>query len=364
MIDTQETQETQETIEERYGWLSFPLLMFAASRALLFAFAKAAPLFGGQLGANGATSGAFSASYPTWAALGHGDVSAYARIARVGYAGASDVWFGPVLPLLGKGFGAVVGSIELALLLLSLAACAVGFVGVYRLFQRLRNPDTARWGLAVLAAFPLSYHLSDGSALACLLAFSTWGVWLALRGSYVLAATLLTVGALAHPACAIFALAAVALPSPSWRPARAWRRFLPALAPISVVAIWFIAGWFRFGRHGAGMKAALPAQPLMMGAGWKGIMLFHGVLLGVGLWALLRTRDLRLLAVVGGLHLAFVLKDWNTLPAVALVVCWPAFLGLGSILEKRQAWRAPAVGMLCAHQGLLLYCFTHFLRSS
>ncbi len=356
--------DLQRTIEDRYGWLSFPLLMFAASRALLFAFAKAGPLFGGQLGVSGALPKEFSAAYPTWAALGHGEISGYARIARHGYAGAADVLFGPLVPLLGKGLGAVVGSIELGLMLLSLIACAVGFAGVYRLFEELRNHDTARWGLAVLAAFPLSYHLSDGSALACLLAFSTWGVLLALRGSHLLAAALLSLGALAHPACAILSLAAVALPSRLGEPASAWRRFLPALSPVVVVSIWFLGGLSRWGRIGDGIKVALLAQPVVLGSGWKAMVLSFSLLLGVGLLALLRSPDLRLLAVVGALHLGAVLYRWNTLPAVAVACCWPAFLGLGVMLEKHKPWRAPAVAMLCAHQGLLLYCFTHFLRSS
>jgi Dolichyl-phosphate-mannose-protein mannosyltransferase len=354
--------DKQNTIAMEGGWYSFPLLIFAVSRTLLFAFAKAAPLFGPQMGTGAMLPREFSTAYPTWAALGHGEISGYARIARSGYAGSADILFGPILPLLGKGVGAVVGSIELGLMLLSFLACAVGFVGVYRLFEKLRNPDTARWGLAVLAAFPLSYHLSDGSGLGWLLAFSTWGVLLALQGRRILATALLSVGALAHPACAIFALAAAALASQPGRQARAWKSLLPALAPILVVALWFIGGLWRFGH--AGMKAALLAQPVVAGSAWKAIMLSFSALLGVGLLALLRTPGVRLLAIVGALHLAAVLYGWNTLPAVALACCWPAFLGLGAILEKRQAWRAPAVAMLCAHQGLILYCFTHFLRSS
>jgi hypothetical protein len=340
------------------------LLMFAVSRVLLFAFAKVGPLFGGHLGVHSAIPQEFSTSYPTWAALGHGEISSYARIARSGYAGVGDAWFGAVVPLLGKVLGAVVGWIELGLLLLSLAACAVGFAGVYRLFEKLRNADTARWGLAVLAAFPLSYHLSDGSALACLLAFSTWGVLLALQGSHLLAAVVLSVGALAHPACALLALTAVVLPSRIGQPERAWRRFLPALSPILVVAIWFVALAAGLGQPGAAVKAALQSQPLVAGAAWKAIMLSFSILLGLGLLALLRIQGLRLLALVGALHLAFVLNGWNTFPAVAIACCWPAFLGLGLVLERRQAWRAPVLAMLCAHQGLLLYCFTHFLRSS
>jgi len=359
MHDTPKTLAAQQ----RYGWLSFPLLIFAASRALLFAYAKSGPLFGPNIGSDGLLSGAFSRAYPALAALGHGQLADYARIARNGYAGTADAAITPVVPFLGKWLGEALGSIELGLMILSLLACAVGFVGLYRLFEKLRGVETARWGLALLAAFPLSYHLSDGSALACLLAFSTWGAVFALRGSAIFAALLLSVGALAHPACAILAMAVVPMASHGEQP-RLWRRLLIAIAPILVSLVWFAAMSSRLGPPGAGLKAAFFTHAALGGSGWKAVVIASGAFLGVGLLLLLRMRGLRSLAAVGALSLSVALLGWNSVSAFALAACWPAFLGLGDLLAKRQSLRGPVVAMLCAHQGLLLYCFTHFLRSS
>jgi len=359
MYDTPKTLAAQQ----RFGWLSFPLLIFAASRALLFAFAKSGPLFGPAIGADGSIFAPFSRAYPALAALGHGQLADYARIARNGYAGAADAAITPVVPLLGKWLGAALGSIELGLMVLSLLACALGFVGLYRLFERLRGTETARWGVALLAAFPLSYHLSDGSAVGCLLAFSTWGAFFALQGSAILAAVVLSVGALAHPACAILAMAVIPMASQGEQP-RLWRRILIAIAPILACLGWFSAMSSRLGPPGAGLRAAFFVHPTLVGSGWKAVAIASGAFLGVGVLLLLRMRGLRSLSLVGALYLSVVLMGWNSVSAFALSACWPAFLGLGDLLAKRQSLRGPVVAMLCAHQGLLLYCFTHFLRSS
>ena len=98
------------------------------------------------------------------------------------------------------------------------------------------------------------------------------------------------------------------------------------------------------------------------GFAWSAMLIAFGALVGGGNLLLARLPGLRAFALAGGLQVGFVLHAWNPASAVALVLCWPAFLGLGDLLARRQALRAPLVAMLGAHQGLLLYCFTHFVR--
>lgn len=358
--------DTQKTIAERYGWLSFPLLIFAASRTLLYTFAKAGPLFGKPMGVDLGFSPAFSRAYPTLAALGHGEISDFARIARGGYSGAADSPIPPVVPYLGKCLGAALGSVELGLMVLSFLACAVGFAGAYRLFFKLRDAETARAGVALLAAFPLSYHLSDGGSLACLLAFSTWGVLFTVQGSYILSAAILSAGVLAHPACALFAIATIPLLSQGAQPQRpwGWRRLWVVVAPVVVGLLWFGVMASRFGALGSGLRAALAFRPELGGRGWKAVVSAFGIVLCVGGVLLLRMRGLWGLALVAGLLLYAAIGGWDTYSSFALAACWPAFLGLGAHLANRQNLRATVVAVLCTHQGLLLYCFTHFLRSS
>ena len=347
----------------RFGWLAFPLLVFAASRALLFAFAKAAPLFGGRMGADPNLPASYVDAYPLWAALGHGDdIAAAARLARHGYAVAGDVATFPLVPLLGKALGALSIKLEIGLVVLSLAACAAAFCGVYRLFELLRGGDAARWGLALLAAFPFSYHLSDGGPLAVTLAASSWGVLLAARGSFAWAGGVLSLAVLAHPIGIFSVIAAAALPASSRAPGGAWGRRLALLLAGLTLAAWLA---YLRSRLGIGLTDLWRAVVHRHGPSshlWSVMLLAFGGLVALGAAWLGRCPGWRGLALVGGLQLGLLLAAWTPAAAFALVLCWPAFLGLGDFLAERPALRAPLVAILGAHQGLLLYCYTHFLR--
>jgi|GEM_PF-4532312 len=354
--------DTNDTQPARYDWVTFPLLVFAASRTLLFAFAKSAPLFGPNMGADAGLSSSFLAAHPMWAALGHGDIASYARIARAGYAGAGDVTYFPLVPLLGKWLGKALGSTEMGLMVLSLAACAAGFVGLYRLFSALRDRDTARWGVALLAAFPFSYHLSDGSALACLLALSTWGMVLAARASFVWAGALFSLAVLAHPAGIFSVIAAACLPvaGKSWP--KSWTRWLALVVPALVLLAWPIYLRSHLAMTTASLWAALWPRAAPSNFAGSALLIAFGGLIGAGLVLLLRLPVLRTLVLAGGLQLGVVFRAWSPSAAFTLALCWPALLGLADVLARRQGLRAPLVAILGAHQGLLLYCFTHFLR--
>jgi hypothetical protein len=360
---------TQDSPRNRFGWLAFPLLLFAASRCLLFVFAKAGPLFGPRIGSDPLLSQSFQNSYPTWASLAHGEIANYARIARAGYASLADVPYFPLLPALGKWLGAILGSVELGLLVSSLALCALGFLGVYRLFEELRGSDTARWGLALLAAFPFSYHLSDGSALGGLVAFSAWGILLALRGRPLGAAIVLSLGVLAHPACLFATMATAWSPLVPQRQASAavaaWTSRLYALLPVVVLVGFMLFFGSSFHSTPAGFREAfLPETSKILGAAWFAMMVAFGLLLAAGVLLLVGMPGLRTLALVGAAQLLCALGPREPASAYALAACWPAFLAWGDMLARREVLRGPTVAVLAVHQGLLLYCFTHFVRLS
>ena len=86
-----------------------------------------------------------------------------------------------------------------------------------------------------------------------------------------------------------------------------------------------------------------------------------GAALGVGVLLLARVRSLRVLAAVGAAQLVLALVPREPTAAHAMAACWPAFLAGGYVLARHRVLRAPLVGMLAIHQGLLLYCYTHFL---
>jgi hypothetical protein len=356
--------DTQGSTSKRFGWLAYPLLIFAASRGLLFAFAKAGPIFGPRISTDVVLSRSFQDSYPTWASLAHGDIATYARIARSGYVALADVPYFPLLPWLGKWLSPILGSIELGLLVSSLAFCALGFVGVYRLCEELRGPAAARWALALVAAFPLSYHLSDGSALGCLVAFPAWGILLALRGRPLVAAVALSLGVLAHPAC-LFATIATAWPPalPQRQSGGAWLPRLYSLLPAVVFVGYMLFFASSFHSTPAGFRAAfLFTTPKTLTAAWFAMTVVFGLLMGAGVLFLARLPGLRTIALVGVAQLLCALVPGEPASACALAACGPAFLAWGDLLARREGLRGPTVAMLSIHQGLLLYCFTHFVR--
>jgi hypothetical protein len=347
----------------RFGWLVFPCLVFAASRALLLAFAKSAPLFGGRMGADAGWPARYVDAYPLWAALGHGgDIAASAQLARHGYAVAGDVRTFPLVPLLGKAMDALSVKPEIGLVVLSLVACAVAFCGIYRLFEHLRGGDAARWGLALLAAFPFSYHLSDGGPLAVTLALSSWGVLAAARGSFGWAGGALSLAALAHPIGIFSVVAAALLPKPGLAQARFRGKGLALLLAGLALAGWLVFVCARLGIGAAELWRVLGPRPGPSSRLGSVLLLVFGGLVALGVLALGRHPGWRRLALVGGLQLAWLLAARTPSAAFALVLCWPGFLGLGDFLAERPALRAPLVAMLGAYQGLLFYGYTHFLR--
>jgi hypothetical protein len=344
--------DIRRSLTERFQWLGYPLVIFMTSRLLLLAFSRAAPLFGAPVGPHPAPTWPWAAAHPVWAALAHGELPIYARIATTGYAMVADASRFPLLAWLAKGLLALGGSAESWLLVLSFLACAAGFVGVYRVFERLRGADAACWGLALLAAFPFAYHLSDGGALAALLAFSAWGVWLGLRGRWLTGAVLLALGGLAHPAC-LAALILVALPG-----AKLWRRAVFVLLPLLVLAGWLVHLRSHFGP--ALWPALWPSSPSLMSP-WLAMAVVFGGGLAVGILMMVLERDVRVLALGAAAQLVMVLWVWTPGAVHGLAACWPAFLVGGDFLVRRNGLRIPALAMLATHQGLLLFCFVHYL---
>jgi hypothetical protein len=356
-------REMQTTLRERANSFGFPLLVFAISRFFHFVFALAGPIFGPPIGSDALLSRAFLDAHPLLARLAHGEIADYARVARGSYLALTDVPYFPLLPLFGRGTSAIFGSVEVGLLTISLVFCALAFVGFYRLCEELLGAETARWGVGLLAAFPLSYHLSDGSALSALLAFSAGGVLLASRGRRLASAIVLSLGVLAHPAC-VFAALATAWPpqAAERRAAGGWSRLL-ALLPVAVLVGWLGLLGSRVHATAAGLWAAfVPAVPRPLGEDWRAMMAVFGILLLAGALVLAHTRGLRVLAVVGAAGLACALGPRQPAAAFAMAACWPAFVAGGDLLARHKVLRGPAVTMLAVHQGLLLYGFTHFLR--
>ncbi len=345
--------DIRRPLAERFQWLFVPLVVFMTSRLLLLAFSRAAPLFSKPVGPDPSLTWPWAAAHPVWAALAHGEIRGYANLATAGYATAADAAHFPLLAWLTRGLLVLGGSAETWLLALSLLLCAAGFVGVYRVFERLRGADAASWGVTLLAAFPFAYHLSDGGALAALLAFSAWGVWFGLRGRWLTGALVLACGVLAHPACLV-AVVMVARPQ-----GKLWRRIVFALLPALA-----LAGWLLYQRThlGPALWMALWPRTPELASPWLAMLVFFGGGLLVGALLMVLNAELRVLGLVALAQLVMVSWSWTPAAAHALAACWPAFLLWGDLLVRRNGLRIPAVSILATHQGLLLLCFVRYLH--
>ena len=348
--------DIRRPLAERYQWLVLPLVVFATSRGLLLGFSRAAPLFSRLFSPDPAADTPWASAHPVWAALAHGEIGDHVRIAKSGYATLADAPHFPLLGWAARAFLHVGGAIEGWLLGLSMLACAVGFIGVYRVFETLRGSAAASWGLFLLAAFPFAYHLSDGSALAALLAFSSWAVWLGLRGRWLVGAVVLSLGVLAHPACVAAVMMAAGLRSglTPWN----WRRGVYAVLPLLVLGAWLSHLRMHFW---PGLWLALwpGVSPLM--SPWLIMVTVFGGGLVLGIVIMLFERELRVLALTAAGQMVMVLWAWTPHAVHGLAACWPAFLIWGDLLTRWKGARIPALAILATHQGLLLLCFVRYL---
>ncbi len=152
---------------------------------------------------------------PTFPQLRNGllswDGTWYDRIAEVGYAGSTDpaVRFFPLFPLLGRWLGWLLGSSEIALILLANGCALIAAVLLYQLtLQETNDPTIAQRAVRTLALFPPAFVLvlaySEGLYIALAL-----GMVLLLRSRRWLAAAALGyLAGLTRPIASLLALPA------------------------------------------------------------------------------------------------------------------------------------------------------------
>jgi hypothetical protein len=138
-----------------------------------------------------------------------------------------------------------------------------------------------------------------------------------------------------------------------------------ALVPIATMVATLVVLGNRFHDVGGAFRMVfLHTTPRSLPAHWLALLGAFGTLLVVGLVVLARGQGLRVLAIVGALLCLFALVPRDPGSAHALAACWPAFIAWGDLLGRRASLRGPVVAVLAMHQGLLLFCFTHFVRFS
>jgi hypothetical protein len=336
---------------DRLRWAAFPLGLFLATRLALFGLAAAGTVVGSVEGGDAGMRARFRASFATMAAVAHGDASQYARIAREGYRTPEDGRFFPLLVGVGKVAAALGQVVETWMLVVSLLAGAGAFVVVHRFFERTVDREAAGWGLALLAASPFAFHLSDGGALSLATFLSAAAALLSLEGRAIPAGVVAAVGALAHPA-ALAVAPLLAWPGPAAREQRMASRLIAGALPLLACAGWLVYLRVPPGALGADPLAA--AGPALVVS-----LLFAGVV-AAGCVLLALTRGHPGLAVAAGLQLVLLLALAGAPAGRSLAASWLAFLPLGRLVARRPALSAPAVAVLALYQGLLFYLHSHY----
>ena len=145
---------------------SAPLELFLWSRAAIWIATLLAVLVVGGMsrGPNGTPATAANSPHDVgWAVdlWGRWDGGWYLRIAEHGYVMPhTTTAFYPLYPLLMRAVGWVLGGHDLlAGIVVSLAACCVAFVLLYRLTTDLAGVDTANRTVVALALFPTALFL-------------------------------------------------------------------------------------------------------------------------------------------------------------------------------------------------------------
>jgi hypothetical protein len=339
---------------DRFRWVAFPLGLYLTTRLFLTGLGGAGTIMGTAVGFDHELRPRFAKAQPALAALAHGDVSIYARVVRDGYRAPDDIRIFPVVVGLGKAFAAFGLLVETWLLATSLVAGAAAFLMLYRLFQRIADDgEGARWTLALMGAFPFSFHLSDGSPLSLVVFLSALAAWLALEGRLATASLVAAIAALAHPAgLAVTPLLAWPGSKSDMSRRPVMLRAAAALLPFAVTAGWL--GYVDLPVGGLWSDPFKAPAPLTAAS-----LLFVGFL-AVGGVLMLVKRAPRGLTASAFLQIGLLVVLGGAPAGRALAASWLVFLPLGQLVARRSALAAPTVAMLATYQGLFFYLFSHY----
>jgi hypothetical protein len=162
----------------------------------------------------------------------------YLRIAKSGYRGATGSYaFLPLFPLLVRFVTPLTGGQGLyAALLVSNAACLLGFVWLYGAVEALAGTSTARAAVIGLAVFPTAFFLVAPYGEPLLLAAGAGALLAAARGRPALAGIAGALAAVSRPFGVLIALplAAFVLMDGHWRKLRWW--LVPVGPAVGLVA--------------------------------------------------------------------------------------------------------------------------------
>lgn len=359
-------------IPDSWRWATFPVAVFAFTRAGILAVAGWSLAMDPRL-----HRPSDPLRWPAVESLCRWDCGWFTRIAMDGYQDPAWSNFFPLFPMLGRAVNALTGiPIPIALLVCANLAALAGLLMVYKIFLELEGEAVARTSLSLLAAWPFFFFQATGYPESIMLLSTALAIWLAMRQRHLWAGTVLGLGILARHLTVIggLALLVAQLRERGWHPRRfvLHRHFLGLVLPLAIASLYLVYLSVHFGDPLSWWKARSQGWGE---AAWYGVWTYLGhmnefepqigvyvalsVIPGVGAFLLLEKKSGWTLA---GLGAGLMLALWSIgLMGLGRYTgsCWPAFLGLGTWLQRRPALQAPAICMLAMLQGMFVYLFTH-----
>ncbi|MBV8782532.1 MAG: glycosyltransferase family 39 protein [Phycisphaerae bacterium] len=313
----------------------------------------------------------------------------YSRIASHGYtnvpnaAGERDTAFFPLLPMLARLLGHVIGDVNLSGLLICNAAFLVAGMLIYQFARQWLDEPTALRAIVLLCVWPGAYVFSAFYAESLLLLASVGMFAAARRRWWLIAALCAAAGGATRPPGILLtpALILTYMQDMRWRPK--WD-ILYTLLGVCGVGGYTIYLWIRFDDPFAMMRA----QGAAMWGGHSSITslvrLFHDT--ANATFSQIASGDLTLvdLLQVGLLIIAaaMAIAMWRKLPWVcsawataALALAWmrwisgarqaavifPLFIATGSVLRGRYFYAVVYISTLLLALATFLFCQSQWI---
>lgn len=306
------------------------------------------------------------------------DCGWYYYIARDGYWNGQMTNFFPLLPYLTKALWFVTRiPPHWGLLVVANIACLLAYRVLYRMFRRLADEQTARWGLLLCAAYPFAFFHAAGHPESLMVLLSALSLDYATRGQHFRAGLALAGGVLARH---LTMLAGIGLLVAQVQQRPSIRRFFKSPAWLALALPWLSLGgyclyqqlvwgdplaWYKARDNwGAVAYWGITDQLKVMGSPEQIYQLINTYLPFAAL-------------VLVGVLLTARQRSWWSLTAFGLALsgviwavglwglgrysasCWPAFLGLGALAARRPTLGMVLVTGLGVMQGIFFFLFTH-----
>jgi hypothetical protein len=315
---------------------------------------------------------------PVFEPLCRWDCGWFYFIARDGYTEGTLTNFFPLLPMLTRLLWYVTRiPPHWGLLIVSNIAALVAYRVLYRMFRRLGDEQSARWGLLLFAAYPFAFFQAAGHPESLMVLFSALSIDYATRGHHLRAGLALGAGVLARH---ITLLAGLGLLFAQVQQRPSLGRFFKSPAWLGLALPWLsLFGYTVYQKLAWGdFLAFYKARD-----NW-GELAYWGITDQLRVWG---SGDPRLEIIYTYLPFAALLLVGVVLTArqrawwppaafgVALSVliwsiglwglgrysasCWPAFLGLGAFVARRPTLGMLLVSGLGVMQGIFFFLFTH-----